>query len=90
MAADAVGIVIYGQVGLRILFQASGGTPRDTGRIIEGELYDIVYAVAFPIHDQSGAAIGTFNFRMLPETYQENMCSTFTEDVQRALENFGL
>ena len=64
---------------------------RDQGYgVSEGELYDIVYAVAFPIHDQSGAAIGTFNVRMLPETYQENMCRTFTEDVQRALENFGL
>lgn len=58
--------------------------------VSEGELYDVVYALAFPIHDQEGGVIGTFNFRMLPEVYAENMNSSFAQDVRKALENFGL
>ncbi len=56
----------------------------------EGELFDIVYAAAFPIHDQDGAVVGTFNFRMLPEVYEENMRGNFVNDVKLALNNFGL
>ena len=58
--------------------------------VSEGELYDIVYAVAFPIHNPTGDIIGTFNFRMLPEIYQENMCTSFPTDVLKTLKNFGV
>lgn len=57
--------------------------------ISEGELYNIVYAVAFPIHNK-GTVEGTFNFRMLPEVYQERMSGSFVQDVKKAIENFGL
>lgn len=58
--------------------------------VSEGELYDVVYAVAFPVHDQDGCVLGTFNFRMLPEVYEKNMRNSFTEDVGKAMKNFGL
>lgn len=58
--------------------------------VSEGELFDIVYAVSFPIHDPDGTVQGIFNFRMGPERYQESMCSVFVEDVKKALQNFGL
>ena len=50
----------------------------------------MVYAVAFPVHDQDGCVLGTFNFRMLPEVYEVNMRNSFTEDVRKAMKNFGL
>lgn len=72
------------------LYQAIQETRRQGYGVGARELYDDVYAVAFPIHDQSGGVTGTFNFRMLPETYQERMQSGFVDKVQRELKNFGL
>ncbi len=54
------------------------------------EIYENVCAVAFPIHDQGGNVIGTFNFRMLSETYQKRMEDGFVDRVQAELKNFGL
>ena len=72
------------------LHQAIQETRRQGYGVSARELYDDVYAAAFPIHDKSGGVIGTFNFRMLSETYQERMQNGFADKVQRDLKNFGL
>lgn len=77
-------------INKELLYQKIQETRRQGYGTSVRELYDDVYAVAFPIHDQSGHVIGTFNFRLLAESYQERMQDGFVDKVQKELRNFGL
>jgi len=58
--------------------------------VTEGELYDQIASIAFPVHDKHGDITETINLNFSMENFQRQMSERFVRQVQEALRGFGV
>ena len=55
-----------------------------------GELYDIISCISFPVWDRGANVIGTLNFSSTADDFHARLSGSFTDDVKREMQYFGL
>lgn len=58
--------------------------------VVEGELYELIACIAFPVHDGAGSVTGTINLSFTVEEFQKRMSETFVREVEESLKSFGI